>query len=171
MTQNELVFVPLGGVGEIGMNMAAYGFGPEGARQWLVVDCGVTFGRAHQPGIELIMADPSFLEEQGSTIVGLVLTHAHEDHYGAVLDLWPGFDRPVYATPFTAAILKAKRAMEGIAESVDIRIIEPGAPFEAGPFTLEAISVAHSIPESCSLLISTSVGRVVHTGEIGRAHV
>ncbi len=165
MTQDELVFVPLGGVGEIGMNMAAYGFGPEDNRQWLIVDCGVTFGRANQPGIELIMADPAFLEEQGERIVALVLTHAHEDHYGAVMDLWPAFDRPVYATPFTAAMLKAKRAMEGITETIDVRIIKPGELFEAGPFKMEAISVAHSIPESCSLLVSTSIGRVVHTGD------
>jgi len=165
MTQNELVFVPLGGVGEIGMNMAAYGFGPQDNRQWLIVDCGVTFGRAHQPGIELIMADPAFLEEQSERIAALVITHAHEDHYGAVLDLWPGFDKPVYATAFTAAMLKAKRAMEGIVEAVDVRIIKPGAPFEVGPFKVEAINVAHSIPESCSLFISTAIGGVVHTGD------
>jgi len=165
MTQDELVFVPLGGVGEIGMNMAAYGFGPSGARRWLVVDCGVTFAGPHQPGIELILPDPGFLEEQADQIVALVLTHAHEDHYGAVLDLWPDFDKPVYATPFSAAMLKAKRAMEGIAQTVDVRIIHPGAPFEVGPFSVEAINVAHSIPESCSLLISTPLGRVLHTGD------
>ena len=162
---NELVFVPLGGVGEIGMNMAAYGLGPEEKRQWLIVDCGVTFGGPQQPGIDLIMADPAFLEEQAQNIVGLVLTHAHEDHYGAVMDLWPAFDRPVFATPFTAAMLRAKRAMEGIVESVDIRIVEPSIPFDVGPFKVEAINVAHSIPESCSLLIETALGQIVHTGD------
>jgi ribonuclease J len=95
---DELVFIPLGGVGEIGMNMAAYGFGPANRRKWIVVDCGVTFGGPQQPGIELIMADPTFLEENADDVLGLILTHSHEDHYGAVLDLWPGFDRPVYAT-------------------------------------------------------------------------
>ncbi len=165
MTQDELVFVPLGGVGEIGMNMAAYGFGPSGARRWLVVDCGVTFAGPHQPGIELIMPDPGFLEEQGDRIAALVLTHAHEDHYGAVLDLWPAFDKPVYATPFSAAMLKAKRAMEGITDAIEVRIVHPGTPFEVGPFNVEAINVAHSIPESCSLLISTPLGRVLHTGD------
>ncbi len=165
MSMDELVFVPLGGVGEIGMNMAAYGFGPENNRQWLVVDCGVTFAGPRQPGIDLILADPAFLEEQGDNVVGLVLTHAHEDHYGAVMDLWPVFEKPVFATPFTAAMLKAKRAMEGIAETVDLRIIAPGTPFDVGPFKVEAIEVAHSIPESCSLLISTPAGRVLHSGD------
>ncbi len=161
----ELVFLPLGGVGEIGMNMAAYGFGPQNNRKWLVVDCGVTFGGPEQPGIDLIMADPEFLEEQGENVVGLVLTHSHEDHYGAVLDLWPSFDRPVYATQFASAMLKAKRAMEGIVENIDIKIFTPGEPFDIGPFSVEAINVAHSIPQSCALLISTEIGNVVHTGD------
>ncbi len=165
MMGSELVFLPLGGVGEIGMNMAAYGFGPVDDRKWLVVDCGVTFGGPEQPGIELIMADPEFLEERSRDIVGLVLTHSHEDHYGAVLDLWPAFDRPVYASEFAAAMLKAKRATEGIVEHVDVRVFIPGQPFDVGPFRVEAINVAHSIPQSCSLLISTPIGNVVHTGD------
>ncbi|MDB5614775.1 MAG: ribonuclease, partial [Devosia sp.] len=98
--RDELVFVPLGGVGEIGMNMGAYGFGPEASRKWIVVDCGVTFGGPDLPGIELIMANPEFLEERADDVLALILTHSHEDHYGAVLDLWPGFEKPVYCTPF-----------------------------------------------------------------------
>ena len=105
--RDELVFVPLGGVGEIGMNMGAYGFGPERSRKWIVVDCGVTFGGPDLPGIELIMANPEFLEERADDVLGLILTHSHEDHYGAVLDLWPGFEKPVFCTPFTAAMLAA----------------------------------------------------------------
>ena len=163
--RDELVFVPLGGVGEIGMNMGAYGFGPEKSRKWIVVDCGVSFGGPDLPGIELIMANPEFLEENADDVLGLILTHSHEDHYGAVLDLWPVFDKPVYATPFTAAMLAAKRAGDGIVENVDVRIMRPGKPFELGPFTLEAINVAHSIPESNSILITTPVGRVLHTGD------
>ncbi|HEV7718531.1 MAG TPA: ribonuclease J [Arsenicitalea sp.] len=163
--RDELVFVPLGGVGEIGMNMGAYGFGPENHRKWLVVDCGVTFGGPNQPGIELIMADPSFLEENAEDVLGLVLTHSHEDHYGAVLDLWPGFEKPVFATPFTAAMLAAKRASDAIVENVAVTLMQPGKPFVVGPFTVEAINVAHSIPASNALLITTSVGRVVHTGD------
>lgn len=162
---DELVFIPLGGVGEIGMNMAAYGFGPEHSRKWIVVDCGVTFGGPNEPGIELIMADPSFLEEQGDDVLALVLTHAHEDHYGAVLDLWPGFDRPVYATPFTAAMLEAKRIGNGVTERVEVRKMMPGKPFDVGPFTIEAINMAHSIPEMNSLLITTPIGRALHTGD------
>ncbi|WP_374620145.1 ribonuclease J [Devosia sp.] len=162
---DELVFVPLGGVGEIGMNMAAYGFGPPHARKWIVVDCGVTFGGPNTPGVELVLPDPAFLEENADDILGLVLTHSHEDHYGAVLDLWPAFDRPVYATAFTMAMLSAKRASEGIVEDVVLRQMWVGKPFTLGPFTIEAINVAHSIPESCALLITTPAGRVVHTGD------
>ena len=162
---NELVFVPLGGVGEIGMNMAAYGFGPEQSRKWIVVDCGVTFGRPSQPGIELIMADPAFLEDNADDVLALILTHSHEDHYGAVLDLWPAFDKPVFATAFTAAMLAAKRASDQILDNVAITLMRPGQPFAVGPFTIEAINVAHSIPESNALLITTEAGRVVHTGD------
>jgi ribonuclease J len=162
---DQLVFVPLGGVGEIGMNMGAYGFGPRNNRKWIVVDCGVTFGGPSLPGIELIMANPEFLEDNADDVLGLVLTHSHEDHYGAVLDLWPGFEKPVFATPFTAAMLAAKRASDAIVDNVDLTIMRPGQPFVLGPFTIEPINVAHSIPESCALLITTPVGRVLHTGD------
>jgi ribonuclease J len=163
--RDELVFVPLGGVGEIGMNMAAYGFGPANRRKWIVVDCGVSFGGPDLPGIELIMANPEFLEENSDDVLALILTHSHEDHYGAVLDLWPVFDKPVYATPFTAAMLAAKRAGDGIVENVDVTIMRPGKAFTVGPFTIEPINVAHSIPESNALLITTPVGRALHTGD------
>ncbi|MCP8882300.1 ribonuclease J [Devosia sp. XJ19-1] len=163
--RDELVFVPLGGVGEIGMNMAAYGFGPANRRKWIVVDCGVSFGGPDLPGIELIMANPEFLEENADDVLALILTHSHEDHYGAVLDLWPVFDKPVYATPFTAAMLAAKRAGDGIVENVDITIMRPGKAFTVGPFTIEPINVAHSIPESNALLITTPIGRALHTGD------
>lgn len=164
-TGDELVFVPLGGVGEIGKNMGLYGFGPADDRKWLVVDCGVSFGGPETPGIELVMPDPTFIEEEADNVVGLVLTHAHEDHYGAVLDLWPGFDKPVFATPFAAAMLRAKRISNAIEEDVDVEIFTPGVPFHVGPFTVQAIGMAHSIPESCAVLIETPVGRVLHTGD------
>ncbi|MBL8594259.1 MAG: ribonuclease J, partial [Devosia sp.] len=162
---DELVFVPLGGVGEIGMNMGAYGFGPERSRKWIVVDCGVTFAGPQEPGVELILPDPAFLEENADDILALILTHSHEDHYGAVLDLWPAFDRPVYATAFTAAMLSAKKESEGIVEDVEVKPMRVGKPFTVGPFTIEAINVAHSIPESCALLITTPIARVIHTGD------
>ncbi|HEV7278120.1 MAG TPA: ribonuclease J [Devosiaceae bacterium] len=162
---SDLVFVPLGGVGEIGMNMAAYGFGPPKRRKWIVVDCGVTFGGPMEPGVELIMADPTFLEQHADDVLGLVLTHSHEDHYGAVLDLWPAFDAPVYCTAFTAAMLAAKRASDQIVDNVAVTEMRVGEPFTLGPFTIEPINVAHSIPESCALLITTPIGRLVHTGD------
>ncbi|WP_127143653.1 ribonuclease J [Pelagibacterium montanilacus] len=161
----ELVFVPLGGVGEIGMNMGLYGFGPAHDRQWLVVDCGVTFGGPDLPGIELIMPDTRFLEEEADRIVGLVITHAHEDHYGAVLDLWPTFDKPVYASRFCEAMLKAKRASNGIVDDVDVTVFTPGVPFSLGDFTVEVIPMSHSAPETGALLIDTPAGRVLHTAD------
>ena len=111
------------------------------------------------------MADPSFLEDNADDVLALVLTHSHEDHYGAVLDLWPAFDRPVYATAFTAAMLAAKRASDNIVDNVSVRPMQVGKPFTLGPFTIEAINVAHSIPESCALAITTPIGRVIHTGD------
>ena len=164
-TRDELVFVPLGGVGEIGMNMGAYGFGPPERRKWIVVDCGVTFGDPSLPGIELIMPNPEFLEENEEDVLALILTHSHEDHYGAVLDLWPALDKPVYATAFTAAMIAAKRASDALVDNVAVRPMVPGRPFEVGPFTIEAIHVAHSIPESNALYIKTAAGRVLHTGD------
>jgi len=163
--RDELVFVPLGGVGEIGMNMGAYGFGPERSRKWIVVDCGVSFAGPDEPGIELIMPDPTFLEENAEDVLGLIVTHSHEDHYGAVLDLWPGFDLPVYATPFTAGMISSKRAADNIIDDVAVTLMRPGQPFQLGPFTIEPISVAHSIPESTGLLITTPIGRILHTGD------
>jgi len=163
--KEELVFVPLGGVGEIGMNMGAYGFGTPAHRKWIVVDCGVTFAGPALPGIELVMPDPTFLEENADDVLALILTHSHEDHYGAVLDLWPGFDRPVYATAFTAAMLAAKRAADNIVDNVSIVPMRPGRVFQLGPFTIEPINVAHSIPESNGLLITSPIGRVLHTGD------
>src|SRR5690606_27882924 len=114
---------------------------------------------------ELILRDPAFLEENADDVLSLILTHSQEDHYGAVLDLWPAFDLPVYATAFTAAMLSAKRATEAIVEEVAIRQMWVGKPLQVGPFTIEAINVAHSIPESCALLFTTPAGRVVHTGD------
>src|SRR5580658_8064576 len=117
MAHNELVFAPLGGIGEIGMNLSIYGYGAPWRRQWLIVDCGVSFASEEQlPGIDLILPDISYLIAERKNIVGLVLTHGHEDHLGALIDLWPRLEVPIYAKTFTAALFKAKRASE------------PGAP-------------------------------------------
>lgn len=162
----DLVFAPLGGVGEIGMNAGLYGLGEGTKRRWLMVDCGVLFGDpAVTPGIDLIMPDIRFAKQRRNEIEALVLTHAHEDHYGAVIDLWPELRCPVYATPFAAAMLEAKRQSEKGAPKIDVRVIEQGGRFQAGPFEVEFVAVAHSIPESSSLAIRTSVGTVVHTGD------
>ncbi|EXL05844.1 ribonuclease J [Brucella anthropi] len=161
----ELVFLPLGGVGEIGMNLAMYGFGPADNREWLVVDMGVSFAGPEQPGADLILPDIRYLEAEKHNLRGIVITHAHEDHFGALLDLWPRLEVPVYATPFTAGLLEAKRQSEHGAPEIPITIYKAGEKFEVGPFKLEAVAVTHSIPEPVSLAITTPLGTVVHTGD------
>jgi ribonuclease J len=161
----ELVFAPLGGAGEIGMNLALYGFGDEQRRQWIAVDCGVAFADEALPGIDLILPDIRYLVEERRNILGLVLTHAHEDHFGALLDLWPQLRFPVYATPFTAALLRAKQESEPGAADVPVTIVSLGGRFALGPFDIELVSMAHSIPESNALIIRTPLGNVLHTGD------
>jgi len=161
----QFVFLPLGGVGEIGMNLAMYGFGPDDNREWIVVDMGVSFAGPEHPGADLILPDIRFLEAEKHNLRGIVITHAHEDHYGALLDLWPRLKAPVYATPFTAGLLEAKRQSEFGAPEIAMNIFKAGESFEIGPFKIEAIAVTHSIPEPVSLAITTPLGTVVHTGD------
>ena len=161
----HLVFAPLGGAGEIGMNLAIYGFGDEQRRQWIAVDFGVAFADDALPGIDLIMPDIRYLMEERHNLLGLVLTHAHEDHFGALLDLWPRLKLPVYATPFTAALIKAKREGEPGAPDIPLNIVPLGGRFTLGPFDVELVSMAHSIPESNGLIIRTPAGTVLHTGD------
>ena len=164
--QGELVFAPLGGVGEIGMNLAIYGLGDQRRRTWLIVDVGVSFASEENlPGIDLIFPDIRYLVEERRNIAGIVLTHAHEDHYGAMLDLWPKLKVPVYATPFTAALLDAKRQGEYGAPEIPVTEIALGSRFNVGPFDIELVSVAHSIPESNALILRTPHGNVLHTGD------
>ena len=163
--KNELVFLPLGGVGEIGMNLGVYGYGPEDNRQWLIVDLGVSFGGPELPGVDLVMPDVTFLENERPNILGLVVTHGHEDHFGAILDLWPKLKIPVYCTAFTAGLLDTKRELDYSSYDVPVTIFKAGDRFELGPFSLEAIAVAHSIPEAVSLAIKTPLGTVIHTGD------
>jgi ribonuclease J len=162
----SLVFAPLGGVGEIGMNLSIYGLGDNRRRQWLAVDVGVSFAaEEHLPGIDLIFPDIRYLVEERKNLVGIVITHAHEDHFGALIDLWPRLKVPVYATPFTAALLEAKRASEPGALEIPVKVIPLGGRFSAGPFDVELVSMAHSIPESNALIIRTPLGNVLHTGD------
>src|SRR3954447_3267855 len=159
---DALYFLPLGGSGEIGMNLNLYGY----RGQWLIVDCGVTFGEEeHQPGVDVIMADPAFIAERRSRLLGIVATHAHEDHIGAIPYLWPQLQCPVWATPFTASLLRAKLIEAGLAERVPINIVPMSGRFAIGSFDLELITLTHSIPEPNAVVIRTPVGTVLHTGD------
>ena len=161
MKDDALHFLPLGGAGEIGMNLNLFGF----RNRWLMVDLGVTFGDPWTPGIDLITPDPKFIVERREQLVGLVLTHAHEDHIGAVPYLWPRLKCPIYATGFTASVLKRKLAEADLEDEAQITLVEPGAPFEVGPFSVELVQLTHSIPEPNALLIRTPLGAVFHTGD------
>jgi ribonuclease J len=162
----EFVFLPLGGVGEIGMNLYLYGYGPEGARDWLIVDMGITFGGDYEPGIDVILPDITFLEEERPNLVGLLLTHAHEDHFGAVADLWPRLGNvPVYATPFTASMLKSKLAENGRSRDLPLKIMALGERRKIGPFDVELINMSHSIPEPSAVVLRTELGTVLHSGD------
>ncbi|HZA01040.1 MAG TPA: ribonuclease J, partial [Hyphomicrobiaceae bacterium] len=161
----ELVFAPLGGVGEIGMNLALYGYGPADAREWVMVDCGVTFAGPDLPGVDLVLPDIRFVEENLGSLKGIVITHAHEDHYGALLDLWPRLKVQCWMTPFTAGLLEAKRESEPGAPAIPVTLYRAGEKFTVGPFSIEAIPVAHSIPEPMSLAITCPAGTVIHTGD------
>jgi len=161
----ELVFVPLGGIGEIGMNFALYGFGPAHNREWLIVDVGVTFPDDKHPGVDLILPDIRFIEGNIDNLRGIVITHVHEDHYGALHDLWPRLKVPVWMTPFGAGLLEAKRQSEHGAPDIPVQIYRGGEKFTVGPFQIEAVPVAHSIPEPMALAITTPAGTVVHTGD------
>lgn len=160
----ELVFLPLGGAGEIGMNLGLYGFGDDRSRKWIMVDLGIGFTGGRLPGVDIVLPDPAFLK--GEDLLGIVLTHGHEDHIGAVLDLYPRVKAPIYATPFTAALLRAKRGETlGAATELNMTTVPLGGSIELGPFDIRFISVAHSIPESNALAIMTPAGRVLHTGD------
>jgi ribonuclease J len=163
---DELVFLALGGLGEIGMNAYLYGFGPEDARRWLMVDCGITFPEGeYDPGIDVILPDVRFIEENRADLAGIVITHAHEDHIGAVIELWPRLRAPVYATPFSAGMLRSKLAEHGNGLEIPIHVIPLDSQFKVGPFSVELFSLAHSIPEMSALAIRTPLGTVFHTGD------
>ena len=164
-TDDELVFLPLGGSGEIGMNMNLLGYGPEDDRQWIILDLGVTFGDERTPGIDVIMPDPAFILDYRDRILGLVLTHGHEDHIGAVAHLWPQLRCPVFATPFTAELVQSKLEEAGLETQVDLTIVPLGGEIELGPFALELITTTHSIPEPNAISIVTPLGRILHTGD------
>ncbi|HLI67054.1 MAG TPA: ribonuclease J [Caulobacteraceae bacterium] len=162
---DELVFLPLGGSNEIGMNFNCYGYGPPQDRKWIIVDVGVTFGDQTTPGVEIIMPDPEFIEEYADDILGIVLTHAHEDHIGAMGWLWPRLKAPIYATPFTAFLLREKMRERGALDKAKITEVPLNGHISLGPFEIELITLTHSIPEPNGLAIRTPLGVVLHTGD------
>ncbi len=158
---DELLFLALGGSGEIGMNVNLYGC----RGKWLMVDCGLTFGDHEYPGIDLVLPDLEFIERRRNDLVGLVLTHGHEDHIGAIPYLAADLKVPIYATPFTAGLVAGKLEEEGLTGQVKLRIVEQGGTLELDPFRLSYVPLAHSIPEGNGLLIDTPYGRIFHTGD------
>src|SRR5271169_255398 len=161
----EFVFASLGGLGEIGMNCALFGYGPVRARKWLMVDLGLAFAGEDLPGVDLIMPDLAFVEQVKKDLVGLIITHAHEDHIGALAELWPRLGVPVHMTRFAAGLAEARRLGEPGVPKIPIKVVEQDARIDLGPFNVEFIPVAHSIPESCALAIRTPAGLVVHSGD------
>ncbi len=158
--KDEFYFVPLGGSEEFGVNFNLYVNNDE----YLLIDCGIGFADERYPGIDLLLPDPKFVEENKDKIKGLVITHAHEDHIGAVAYLWERLECPIYTSKFTAAVLRRKLDQEGV-DDVPVHVIETGKPFKLGSFDIESIHVAHSVPEALSLKVTTSHGSVIHSGD------
>jgi ribonuclease J len=158
---NELLFLALGGSGEIGMNVNLYGC----QGKWLMVDCGISFAGPDLPGTDIVLPDLQFIEERLDDLLGIVITHGHEDHIGALPYLAADLGVPIYASPFAAGLIRGKLEEEGVANQVTLKIVQPGQPFALGPFRLTQVPLAHSIPEGNALLIDTPHGRVFHTGD------
>ena len=159
--KDELLFLALGGSGEIGMNVNLYGC----QGKWVMVDLGMTFGDPTYPGIELILPDLTFIEERRKDLLGIVLTHGHEDHIGAIPYLAADLGVPLYATPFTAGLIRLKLEEEGLTKEVKLHVIENEGSFNLGPFGFRYVPLAHSIPEGNALLIDTPYGKIFHTGD------
>ncbi|MFD2251512.1 ribonuclease J [Pseudochelatococcus lubricantis] len=160
-----LVFVALGGLGEIGRNLGLYGFGPEDRRKWVMVDCGISFAGEEAPGVDLVFPDIRFIAEERRDLLGIIITHAHEDHIGALAKLWPQLNAPVYCTPFAAGLLETRRLSEPGAPKIPLHTVKQGGRISLPPFDIEFIPVAHSIPEANALAIRTPLGTVLHTGD------
>lgn len=166
MSKKEFLFLPLGGTGEIGMNLNLYGYGKPEEEEWIIVDYGITFGDDMTPGIDVILPDPTFIEQRRDKLLGMVLTHAHEDHIGALAYMWDRVQCPIYATPFTATLARGKLKEAGFGHLTDIvREIPIGGRFDLGPFDIEFVTFTHSILEPNALAIRTDEGTVIHTGD------
>ena len=161
INDNDLIFVPLGGSNEIGMNMNLYHF----SGKWIIVDLGISFGDDTMPGVDVLVPDPSFIEAQRENLLGIVVTHGHEDHIGAIPYLWERLGCPIFSTPFTASLIRRKLVEKGILERVKLVEINPSSKFEVGPFKLELISLTHSIPEPNGLVVECGEQIIWHTGD------
>jgi ribonuclease J len=165
MNKDELIFCPLGGSGEIGMNMNLYAYGKENNQKWIIVDMGVTFADDSIPGIDLIFPDPGFILDKKDDLLGIVLTHAHEDHIGAVAHIWPNLKCKMYATPFTAALITEKFKEKKIDISPYLKIVPLNSKIKLGAFEIDFVTLTHSILEPNGLSITTPLGTILHTGD------
>ena len=163
--KKELLFCPLGGAGEIGANMNLYGYGNPGEHNWIMVDIGVTFADDTLPGIDLIYPDPGFIVEKKNNLLGIIVTHAHEDHIGAIAHLWPKLKCKIYATPFTAVLIKEKFKEKNVDINNHLKIVQLNGIIDLDPFRIEYVSMTHSILEPNGLKIKTPAGVVLHTGD------
>ena len=165
MSKEKFIFCPLGGSGEIGMNMNLYAYGKEEDLKWIIVDMGVTFADDSVPGIDVIYPDPGFIQDKKNDLLGIVLTHAHEDHIGAIAHIWPSLKCKIFATPFTAVLIKEKFKEKKIDISNYLKIVELNGKLKLGPFEVDFITLTHSILEPNGLSIKTNAGLVLHTGD------
>jgi len=165
MSKEELIFCPLGGSGEIGMNMNLFAYGNETNQKWIIVDMGVTFADDSIPGVDLIYPDPGFIIDKKDDLLGIVLTHAHEDHIGAISHIWPDLKCNIYATPFTAVLIKEKFKEKKIDITKKLKIVELNGSIKLGSFNIEFVTLTHSILEPNGLSIKTPVGTILHTGD------
>ncbi len=165
MSKEELIFCPLGGSGEIGMNMNLFAYGNETNQKWIIVDMGVTFADDSIPGVDLIYPDPGFIIDKKDDLLGIVLTHAHEDHIGAISHIWPDLKCNIYATPFTAVLIKEKFKEKKIDITKNLKIVKLNGSIKLGSFNIEFVTLTHSILEPNGLSIKTPVGTILHTGD------
>ena len=163
--KDELLFCPLGGSGEIGMNMNLFAYGKPGEHKWIMVDIGVTFADDTLPGIDLIYPDPGFIVDKKEDLLGIILTHAHEDHIGAIAHLWPQLKCKIFATPFTAVLIKEKLKEKNIDATNYLKIVQLNGTVDLDPFKIEYITLTHSILEPNGLRIETPAGVILHTGD------
>ena len=163
--REELIFCPLGGSGEIGMNMNLFAYGKQDNKKWIIVDIGVTFADDTIPGVDLIFPDPGFIVDKKDDLLGIILTHAHEDHIGAIAHIWPKLECKIYATPFTAVLISEKFKEKKIDITGYIEIVELNSTLEIKPFKIEFVTLTHSILEPNGLKIETPVGNILHTGD------